>query len=402
MRASTRVFLATTVLVIGVSWLPSAEEGPAVVDTFYVGHGAEEVAVNPLTHRAFVTIPPSRSVAILDLAGNDVIGTIPLFPLFPEDLALDRLNNRIHVGARVRFHHPDLGMVVVVDGASGSVLGFAPIGVGRVEAAFNPFTNRLYAITSRMPGMAVLEGGTSTVLDRVRGPLCRDVGVDSLANHIYLSDQSDRVLAVDAAYQPIAEPVGVNDGMKLAVDAPSRHVYVTQYSEDQLTVIDGATGESAAVAVGDEPLGLAVNPMTGRGYVANHRSGTLSVIDGDAVVATVQVGRHPSGVAVNPLTGLVYVVNAGDGTLSVIDDADPALLPHRFLFELVGNLMIDAGGAGGPLQDALGFIKAGDYDKAAHSLLTFSEEIEGQTMSPEHGEKLAIAARRIIVMMIGN
>jgi YVTN family beta-propeller protein len=394
MKVSTRVFLATTVLVVGVGWLSSAEEGPAVVDTVYVGHGAEEIAVNPLTQRAFV--------AILDLAGNDAIGTIPLFPLFPEDVSLDCLNNRIHVGARVRFHYPDPGLVVVVDGVSESVLGFAPIGVGRIAMAFNPFTNRLYTIASRMPGMAVLEGGTGTVLDRVPGPLCRDIGVDSLANHIYLTDHSDRVLALDAGYRPIAAPFCVDDGMKLAVDTPSCQVFVTQYSEDQLTVIDGATCQSAAVAVGDEPRGLAVNPMTGRAYVANHRSGTVSVIDGDAVVATVPVGPYPRSVAVNPLTGLVYVVNAGDGTLSVIEDAYPAFLPDRFLFDIVGNLMIEAGGAGGPLQDALGFIEAGDYDKAAHSVLTFSEEIEGQTMSPEHGEKLATVARRIIVMMIGN
>jgi DNA-binding beta-propeller fold protein YncE len=46
----------------------------------------------------------------------------------------------------------------------------------------------------------------------------------------------------------------------------------------------------------------------------------VSVISGrtGAVTATIAVGNGPVGVAVNPLTGDVYTASIGDGTVSVI------------------------------------------------------------------------------------
>jgi DNA-binding beta-propeller fold protein YncE len=46
----------------------------------------------------------------------------------------------------------------------------------------------------------------------------------------------------------------------------------------------------------------------------------VSVISGgtNTVAATIPVGNGPVAVAVNPLTGAVYTVNMGDDTVSVI------------------------------------------------------------------------------------
>jgi DNA-binding beta-propeller fold protein YncE len=46
----------------------------------------------------------------------------------------------------------------------------------------------------------------------------------------------------------------------------------------------------------------------------------VSVISGrrNKVTATIPVGNGPVGVAVNPLTGAVYTANIGDATVSVI------------------------------------------------------------------------------------
>ncbi len=60
-----------------------------------------------------------------------------------------------------------------------------------------------------------------------------------------------------------------------------------------------------------------------RAYVANHKSDDVSVIDTatKAVVATVAVGTEPVGVAVSPNGAHAVVANAGAGstTVSVID-----------------------------------------------------------------------------------
>src|SRR5438132_422984 len=46
-----------------------------------------------------------------------------------------------------------------------------------------------------------------------------------------------------------------------------------------------------------------------------------TAVHGDTVALTIQAGISPSGVAVNPSTGRIYVANRGDGTISVINSA---------------------------------------------------------------------------------
>ena len=60
-------------------------------------------------------------------------------------------------------------------------------------------------------------------------------------------------------------------------------------------------------------------------YVTNNGSNNVSVIDTNAVPATIPVGSNPYGVAVTPDGRTAYVANAGSNTVSVIDTASNAV-----------------------------------------------------------------------------
>src|SRR2546425_359551 len=99
-------------------------------------------------------------------------------------------------------------------------------------------------------------------------------------------------------------------------------IFVTPVEAYQVTV---------TIAVGSNPNGVAVNPLTNRIYVANSDDNTVSVIDGatNAVVDRVHVGTNPSGVAVNPATNRISVTLygfAGGNTVQVIDGATDAIV----------------------------------------------------------------------------
>lgn len=85
---------------------------------------------------------------------------------------------------------------------------------------------------------------------------------------------------------------------------------------------------SENIAAGKQPVAVAVNENTGRVYILNHDSGSVTVIDGKtrATVATVTTGRGPEGIAVNSVTNRVYVANAGDSSVTVIDGANSTVL----------------------------------------------------------------------------
>ncbi len=65
------------------------------------------------------------------------------------------------------------------------------------------------------------------------------------------------------------------------------------------------------------PLGAA----TGRIFVSNERSDSLSVIDSatNTVIATIKVGKRPRGVGLAPDGSEVYVAVSGDNAIAVVD-----------------------------------------------------------------------------------
>jgi YVTN family beta-propeller protein len=99
-------------------------------------------------------------------------------------------------------------------------------------------------------------------------------------------------------------------------------VYVANFSDNSVSVIDGSTNTVAVTIKGfSAPYGVAVNSVTNQVFVSNSGLGTVSVIDGttNLITATVVVGSSPAGVRVNSTANLAYVVSAGPGTVSVID-----------------------------------------------------------------------------------
>ena len=96
----------------------------------------------------------------------------------------------------------------------------------------------------------------------------------------------------------------------------------------------------APILVGDDPRAVAVNPATGKAYVANFGTNTVTMVDGTLAVKTITVGSRPEYVAVNPETGAVFTANQGDGTMSVID-ADSDAVRSSSAIQVGGQIAIN-------------------------------------------------------------
>ena len=77
---------------------------------------------------------------------------------------------------------------------------------------------------------------------------------------------------------------------------------------------------AGGVRVGTDPTAVAIDPRTGRIYVANSGSLSVTVLDGSTrgVVATVSLPSRPWNIALNQRTGRVYVTTA-ESAVTVID-----------------------------------------------------------------------------------
>lgn len=120
-----------------------------------------------------------------------------------------------------------------------------------------------------------------------------------------------------------------NHPMYLAVDAETNRVYVSNQSDDTMSVIDGTTNRMVhTIKVGHDPNGVAVNSRTNTIYVANLTGGSLSIIDGIKLTSSIlHLGFNPSKVAVNPSTDRVYVtIENEDGFLDVVNGKQRKLI----------------------------------------------------------------------------
>jgi YVTN family beta-propeller protein len=83
--------------------------------------------------------------------------------------------------------------------------------------------------------------------------------------------------------------------------------------------------------MGNVPRGIVFNPQSNRVYVSNYSSDNVSVIDGikDSVIATIVVGDGPTAIFHNPAGNKIYCSNVGapgpdspdECTVSIIDAA---------------------------------------------------------------------------------
>ena len=99
------------------------------------------------------------------------------------------------------------------------------------------------------------------------------------------------------------------------------------------TVTSGCAQTPHVVPVGHGPDGIAVNPATHTVYVTNVTDNTVSVLDAATCDATVssgcstphprllRTGKSPRWVTVDQATDTVYVPNGDDGTTSVLNGA---------------------------------------------------------------------------------
>jgi 40-residue YVTN family beta-propeller repeat len=114
--------------------------------------------------------------------------------------------------------------------------------------------------------------------------------------------------------------LGARPFVDVAVDESTHDVFAPNYDGDTVSIVNGTTVTS--VAVGSNPLAVALNQTTDTAYVLNQGapgSPTVSVIRGGVVTDTVPVGTNPADLAVDQSDGTIYVANYGANSVTIID-----------------------------------------------------------------------------------
>ena len=286
-----------------------------------------------MTNRIYAINNVDGTVNVIDGYTNKVIHTITVgsghvYPEGCEDTntcttgagslfaAVNPVTNRIYV---LNFFD---GTVSVIDGYKNKEIAQIPIGAKGYGIAVNPITNRIYAVDSPNNALKIIDGGSNKVVATVTvgsNPLWVDV--NPLTNRIYVVNNNDNTVSVLD---------GKNNSVIAVIPVPPSLIPA------------GCT--TNCTSFGSAPVAVAVNPSTNRIYVTDYLNGSINVIDGETnkvigapyivgsgvpqpancfVISTcTSFGSQPFAVAVNPIFDLIYVLNLNDQTLSVLKEKE--------------------------------------------------------------------------------
>lgn len=328
--------------------------------TIAVGNTPSAIAVNPVTGKIYVANRFSNNVTVID-GGTSTTATVST-GMNPTAVALDQVSNKIFVA------NSGDGTVTVINGADNSTT-LVIVGGNPQSAAVNPVTGKVYIGNTLGETVTILDANSNSIITAVPGVArAGSLVVNPVTNQVYFTDSGNPDLSVIDGTTNTSMLVALTGvPATIAVNATDGTVCVPLVSTDQVQLLEPLAGPSLNVGV--SPVGVAVNPLTNRIYVANRYSDDVSVIDGatyplpgvngelssapgaailnpvndklyvvnaavnavtviDGTTGTfhpIPVGNSPQDIAVNPLTNLVYVTNDLDSTVSVIDGSTDAV-----------------------------------------------------------------------------
>jgi YVTN family beta-propeller protein len=298
--------------------------------TATVGSGAQAVALNPQTHTAYVANFNDGTVSVIDTATCNATvtagcGQTPstvAVGVTPSAVVVDQASNTAYVAFGPGGNaSTTLGSVALINGAtcdatvrSGCARAPRTTPIGSIPGWIteSPATRTVYAVNQDDSSVSVINAATCNA-------------------------------AVSTGCRRVAPALAIGfNGGAVAVDPSTNTVYATSQNENDVSVLDGSTCDATntsgctqfapATTVGIGPQGVAANPATHTIYVTNRTDDTVSVIDAATCNAlrragcerawpTVRVGSSAQDIRVDVRTDTIYVVNANDNSVSVINGA---------------------------------------------------------------------------------
>lgn len=237
----------------------------------------QSVVVWPSEHRAYVAMwgyypnyEPIGFIYIIDTVTDSVIGTVSCPDRHAYWLALDESRGLLY-------------------------LTFYQTGGGTYIAAMNTSTYAISTVMNADAGNYVLGNPAGIAVRPANGTVyvAQESGSPDTGAHLAIFSYSSGVYGKAKGYPglelPLGRPVGV------VYNPVTDRVFVTAYHRDAVVYVNAATNGvegTLGLPTSDTPpatgphIGMAVNPLTSRVYVANRLAGTLSVIQDGAAVPT--------------------------------------------------------------------------------------------------------------------
>ena len=276
-----------------------------VLGSLFLHSPPTDVVVDPGTHKVFVGLT-TGDVLVFDGLTNAVITTIDGPAGYIIGMSVDPTTHTLYVTSATG----QIG-VVVIDGTTNAVQSFVPLTGVFWDVAVNPVSHRAY-VTDQLGGVVVIDGPAGAVVDEITGiPPAYGVVVDPTTGKVYVG-HNGAVSVIDGATNAVLDTIPVGGGNITAIDMEPGARTVIAAGAGRITSIDTSTDSvNADISVAGRVLETAVDTAAHKAYLPNCDGHEVWVVSIPALEAELTGSRtwarrsaaswrRPAGLAPSP------------------------------------------------------------------------------------------------------
>jgi DNA-binding beta-propeller fold protein YncE len=222
--------------------------------------------------------------------------------------------------------------IMVVEGATGKVVGDIPNTPGVHGAAFSPKANHGFTTNGGDQTVTMFDLKTLAVVKQIKvGAGLDGIMYDEPDDKIILTNHSRPVgtlTAIDPASGDIVATVNLEDTSPEGAVADGKgHIFVNNEGKNTIQVVDVKTWMATTswpLAPCEGPTGIAYDTATNRIFSGCSRTSVVVDAGTGKVVATIANGTRVDALGYDAARKLIYIPNGGEGNVTVAhqDSAD--------------------------------------------------------------------------------
>ncbi|MEO8359764.1 MAG: YncE family protein [Vicinamibacteria bacterium] len=221
--------------------------------------------------------------------------------------------------------------VMVVDGATGKVLGDIPNTPGVHGAGFSTKAGHGFTTNSGDQTVTMFDLKTLDVLRQIKvGPGLDGIMYDAADDKIILTNHSRPIgtlTAIDPKSGDIVATVELEDTAPEGAAADVKgHIFVNNESKNTIQVIDVKTWRVTAswpLAPCDGPTGIAYDKDSNRIFAGCNKTSVVVDASTGKVVATIANGTRVDALGWDASKKLMFIPNGGEGNVTVVHQDSP-------------------------------------------------------------------------------
>lgn len=326
---SIQLAIALGFLAIGTSYAqPAQPKLPVEHEIAFnqkINANIYQLAYNTATDQVYVVGPKGgfnakdqeQYVYVLQGQNLAVVDSIPLGKNAPFGVAINNKTQTLYVGHSIKQSISAIDLktkkqTLIPSGREKSKIR---------EIAVDEDNNMVYVSDHGDPSIWVVDGKTNTYKKTIPVPEAMVLGlnVDSKRGKLYVTDANTmegNVLVYDTKDYSLQSKWKTWSycPLNIALDKQNNRLFVSQSNDNNITVINGETGEiinKVYLGYDASPIGLVYDAKNDQVFVANRNKKEVAVVDMKAYKVSERIPTDglPNTIVINDKEGSVYVTN---------------------------------------------------------------------------------------------